>query len=347
MQKSRSISTSPPVIPVILCGGSGTRLWPVSDEYHPKQFLKLLGEFSLLQNTALRAIRISGAAPESVVTVTTVKLLEEVRRHMEDAHPDLARHIVCEPFARNTAAAVALAATYVERNFGADALMWILPADHHIARENALKESFSQGLSLAAQDFLVTFGIRPTRPDTGYGYIRAGEALDGGAGYAAQAFIEKPNFETARALAAEGLLWNSGMFLFRTGAALTQFRLHAPEISQSLARYESMPETSFDKAVMEKSERVAVIPCDPGWSDVGSWESLWEIKPKDSQGNVIEGEARCHDASGCLILSRNKLIACAGLENIVVVETDDAILIADRRNPEALRALTQSMRGGA
>jgi len=349
------------VIPVILCGGSGTRLWPASRESHPKQFLNLMGDYSLLQDTVMRAFRIGGGNAANLVTVTLAGLADKVLAQLAAINPAATQHVLCEPAARNTAAAIAFAASYVDRMFGSDTYMWILPADHHIADEKALAEAFRLGLEAAEKGYLATFGIQPGRAETGYGYIRVGAALgDDKSVRQAEAFVEKPDVATAQSyLEAGNYLWNSGMFLFSTQTILEEYAVSAPEILNSVKMamkngkrrweaaahpYEIIPAEPFDKAIMEKSSRVAVVPCNPAWSDIGSWESLWEIRKKDKNGNATEGRTACYETRNCLIQAKNKLIACAGVENIVVIETADALLIADRSNGDAMRALVKTLK---
>ena len=348
------------IVPVILCGGSGTRLWPASREDRPKQFLSLMDDFSLLQNTMKRALRTAGAQADHIVTVTLGSLSEQVAEHLSALDPAAAQHILCEPSARNTAAAVALAAAYVQENFGEDAMMWVLPADHHIGDENALAMAFRHALKAAEDGYLVTFGIQPTRPDTGYGYILLGDKFSDGEIFQAARFVEKPNRDIAQTyLDAGNYMWNSGMFLFSAGVVLEQYSTHADDVLSAVqeslkaasvprepdpALYAVIPKCPFDVAIMEKSAKVAIVPCNPAWSDIGSWESLWEIRNKDMNGNVIEGLAACFDTKNCLIQSESRLIACAGLENIVVIESGDALLIADRSNADAMRVLVGGLK---
>jgi mannose-1-phosphate guanylyltransferase len=353
--------TSPTIVPVILCGGSGTRLWPASREQLPKQFLPLIDDRSLLQNTLLRALYVAGAAAKNVVTVTHASLTEQVRFQLASITPAAAQHILSEPCARNTAAAVAYAAAYAQRIFGEDALLWILPADHYIGNEDEMTKAFLEAAHAAESGHLVTFGIRPTRPETGYGYLRLGTPLHGNV-YRAAAFVEKPNAPTAASYVADGhYLWNSGMFLFEVATLLNEYKIHAPDVLKQsyLAMdtaanpaaadesfYSKIPEMPFDKAIMEKSARVAVVPCDPAWSDIGSWESLWEIGEKDAAGNVIAGNAVCAESQGCLIHAQKRLITLAGVENIVVIDTGDAVLIANRSDGDAMRSLVRTLKGG-
>ncbi len=350
--------TKPLIVPVILCGGSGTRLWPASREKHPKQFLNLMNDFSLLQNTMRRALRVCGADASSLVTVTLGKLKNSVSAHIAEIDENGTKHILCEPAARNTAAAVAFAAEYVSRNFGEDAILWILPADHHIADENILGQSLCDALDAARAGKLVTFGITPTRADTGYGYIRAKDApADKGVMDVAE-FVEKPNLATAEKYIADGnYLWNSGMFLFTAQSVLAHYAELAPNILSGVRRsmqsdaqnpcadtYTVIEQIPFDKAIMEKSKNAAVVPCNPQWSDIGSWESLWDIMPKDKHNNVVQGKAALHNAQGCLVQSKDRLIAIAGLDNIVVVESGDAILIADKTDADSMKALVTRLK---
>lgn len=346
------------IVPVILCGGSGTRLWPASRENHPKQFLSLLDDFSLLQNTLRRALRVSGADASSAVVVTLCAMEQAVRDHMSDINPDAAQHVLCEPSARNTAAAVALAADYVAKTFGENAILWVLPADHHIARESALATAFQYALQAAKDNRLVTFGITPTRADTGYGYIRAGRADESGHALTVDSFVEKPNLAKAQSyLADPAYLWNSGMFVFSAKAVLEQYDAHAPAILSgvrasvaesaqrpAVAAYNAIESTPFDKSIMEQAANVAVIPCNPEWSDIGSWESLWEISDKDSSGNVLEGRAVTHNTEGCLVQSKTRLIAVSGLKDIVVIETEDAILISNKSDNDSMKQLVTALK---
>jgi len=348
------------IVPVILCGGSGTRLWPHSRENHPKQFLNLFGEKSLLQETATRAMRVASAAENNIVTVTLDDLRAKVIEQLVAIGPGTQNHILSEPSPRNTAAAIAYAALYIRSIFGDNAYAWILPADHHIQNEQALRDALMAGLKAARQGYIVTFGIKPTRPETGYGYINVGEPMEGGSARKVKEFVEKPDKETAQSYLKEGTyLWNSGMFLFQTDTVLRQFDEHAPEILMQVRKsmeagkpdlpnaelYAKVAKQPFDKAIMEKTGDVAVVPCDPEWSDIGSWESLWEIREKDKNGNVIEERVVCHDTKNCVILAEGKrLVACTGIEDLVIIETPDALLIANRTNTNSLKDLVEKLK---
>jgi mannose-1-phosphate guanylyltransferase/mannose-6-phosphate isomerase len=348
------------IIPVILCGGSGTRLWPASREHRPKQFLRLVDNFSLLQNTMMRALRVSGARSKDLVTVTHAALAPQVKAQLSALSAAAAQHVLSEPASRNTAAAIAYAVAYIDRTFGKDTLMWVLPSDHYIGNEDEMALALHEALPAAREGSLVTFGIRPTRPETGYGYIRLGEALSRNTIYRAEAFVEKPDRATAAGyITAENYLWNSGMFLFSTRTLLEEYKKLAPGILKAVYQamdnglhpteaghdyYASIADAPFDKTIMEKSSRVAVVPCDPAWSDIGSWESLWEIGRKDGDGNVITGNAVCHGTRGCLIHAQKRLLTCAGLENMIVVDAGDAVLVANRNNSDAMHALVKNLK---
>lgn len=250
-------------VPVILCGGSGLRLRDGTGEATPKQFLRLPDGNSFLQATALRAQRVCGANPQDIIAVTIEDYAEETAAHLPHAR------ILIEPAARNTAPAVAGAALHVAETLGVDKALWILPADHHVRDEEKLFPAFRRALEAAHAGHIAAFGIPPTRPETGYGYIRP----DGG-------FIEKPDNEKALALLETGeWLWNSGMFVAVAATLLAEYLAHAPDILKNVRcrNYEALEKTPFDRAIMEKTSRMAVIPCDPGWSDVGTRESLKKV----------------------------------------------------------------------
>jgi mannose-1-phosphate guanylyltransferase / mannose-6-phosphate isomerase len=340
-----------PIIPVVLCGGAGSRLWPLSGVNSSKPFLNFSGENSLLQETIVRALRVSGAPEQQLVVVTLDAMRNEVAAHISAW---MHARILAEPCARNTAAAIAFAALYVRQEFGGDAVMWVLPADHVIGSEDALREAMFEAQQSAASNHLVTFGIQPTRPDTGYGYILRGEALAGGKTYAVSRFIEKPDVKTAQAYVDSGAyLWNSGMFVFRADDVLAELRLHAPQIMRTAddlesfaAAYGDMDDAPFDKAVMEKSTRASVVPCDARWSDVGSWGGLWDSCAKDAAGNVALGEGVFHESSNCLIHAKSgRKVVCIGVEDIVVIEAGDTVLVTDRRNADALKAFVGVQEG--
>lgn len=351
------------IIPVILCGGSGTRLWPLSRYGTPKQFLKLLDEYTLLQRTVIRTLDILGGDPSDVVTVTLGHMRDETAKQYEEIFPLLRRHILLEPEARNTAAAVAFAAQYVAAEFGRDSLLWILPADHYIGDEGALKTAVMTAVKAAEKDHLVTFGIHPTRPETGYGYIRKAQSLNGSGSYRVQQFLEKPKRDVAIKFVDSGqYLWSSGMHLCKAQTIRDNFMRYAPETWQTVENslngainprqpmkhfYKRIKKEPFETAVLEKSDAVAVIPCDPKWTDVGCWESLWEMKNKDHSGNALDGNAVCHDTKNSMIMAQDRLITCVGLENVIVIDAGDSVLVADKNNTESLKAMVQNLQNMA
>jgi mannose-1-phosphate guanylyltransferase/mannose-1-phosphate guanylyltransferase/mannose-6-phosphate isomerase len=328
--------TSPPIRPVILSGGAGTRLWPLSRADRPKQFLALAGEESLLKATARRA-----AAWGLPIVVAGREQALAVRGEVPDAR------LVLEPAARGTAAAVALAALEAAEG----ELLLVMPSDHHIEDEAAFRAAVEAAEPLARQGWLVTFGIAPDRAETGYGYIRRGEALAPGA-YRAERFAEKPDRDTAAAWLAEGgWNWNAGIFLFGREALLDSLGEHAPGLLAAVqSDFEAAPATSIDKAVMEKADRVAVVPVAMGWSDVGSWEALHALGPLDSEGNLLTGDVVAPGSRDCLVRSEGPVVVALGVEGLVIVATERAVLVVPRgdsqRVKEAIDALEARPRPG-
>ena len=343
---------------MILLGGAGTRLWPISRTTLPKPLAPLIGDDSLLQQTARRVI--TCAAPEDVITVGARSHDFMVRRQLAEVAPELGAHRLLEPSGRNTAAAIALAALYAGDRFGADAVLWVCPSDHLVTDPAALQNAVALALPVAAAGELVTFGITPARPETGYGYIRAGAPLPAAGGVRRVArFVEKPARAAAEALLAEGdCYWNSGIFLFRADRVRAELGAHAPAILEAVERayaalsevpggafevpqdaYARVPAAPIDTAVMEFAERIAVLPCDPVWSDLGSWQALWEQLPQDASGNAVRGQAFLDASEGCLVHAEGRLVACAGLRDVAVVETADAVLVTDRHDTDAGRRL--------
>ncbi len=355
------------VIPVILCGGSGTRLWPLSRAHYPKQFLSLAGESgrSLLQGTVLRAARLEGAGPPLIITHQDHRfLVAEQLREMEAA-PEA---ILLEPMARNTAPAAAVASLWaLERH--PDALLLILPSDHIVRDEAAFTQAVEAGVAPARSGGLVTFGIVPTRPETGYGYIKAGEPLEGKSGpdgrgpFRIERFVEKPDRETAaRYLESGRYLWNSGMFLFRPDAYLDELGRFHPEMLQWCRKavegltadldfhripsdaFQSCPSGSMDEVVMERTRRGVVVPAGFPWSDVGSWAALWEVAERDDRGNAVKGDCLLLDTADSYIHSTGRLVAALGLRGHVVVETADAVLVAPKERVQEVKEVVRRLR---
>lgn len=349
------------VIPVLMAGGSGTRLWPVSREILPKQLVALAGDDTLLQRTARRFLKVAPAG--DVVCVGAEPQAFLVRQQLEAVDPDLAGRMILEPAGRNTAAAVALAALHARAEGREDAVLWVCPADHLISDVDALLDAVRAALPAARAGELATFGIRPDRADPGLGYIRLGAAGGGGV-HRVERFVEKPDADRAEAMLAEGgWLWNSGIFLFRADRILEELRTHAPDLLAAVeaafaagARdaegnfrlpreaFAAVPARPIDKAVMERSERVVVVPCDPGWSDLGSWQALWERLPRDERGNAVTGDGLVVGASGCLIRAEDRLVVLAGVRDLAVIDTADALLVAPRDDADAVRAAVSALK---
>jgi mannose-1-phosphate guanylyltransferase/mannose-6-phosphate isomerase len=345
-----------PIVPVILAGGSGTRLWPVSRAAFPKHLVELTGSQSLLQATAERVLRTAPA--DRVITITAASQAVLVRRQLQACAPALTENLLLEPLPRNTAAAVGLAALHAARKWGGSALLWICASDHLILDSDRLLEAVRLGAVAARSGHLVTFGITPSRAETGFGWIEAGEALGQAPGvHVVRRFVEKPPRAEAEAmLAAGGHCWNSGMFLMRADAVLGELRRFEPalvtgleEIAARMAAgpggeippelFAALPSLPIDKAVMERSDRVAMVPCDPQWSDIGSWRALWELAPHDAAGNAVAGDVLLQDAHNNLVKAEHRLVALAGVRDLAVIETPDAVLVADKERGEPIKEL--------
>lgn len=337
---------------IILAGGSGTRFWPLSRAQYPKQVLRLLGSESMLQATCGRLL--PRIPPERLAVVTAASQAEVIRL---DLHRQKLGNVKLwlEPEGKNTAPAVALAARLMGEDSGAD-IMAVFPADHFIRDTAAFHQALDQGAALAQAGFLVTFGIIPTRPDTGYGYLKAGDPLTAG-GLKVTAFIEKPELFRAKAfLDAGGYYWNSGIFLFRRDVFLTALARHLPVLHQGLqgitpgvapealaAAYRGLPSISLDHGLMEKADNVAVVPVNMGWSDVGTWSALHELCPADQGGNVILGRALDLDSRDSLIFSQDRLVATIGLKDMIVVDTADATLVCPRERVQEVKNLVAEL----
>jgi len=346
------------LIPVILSGGAGTRLWPLSRELYPKQLLALLGPRTMLQQTALRVAGLDCVAPVVVCNEAHRFLVAEQLRAIKLAP----RAIVLEPFGRNTAPAIALAALAALRDAGSvDPLLLVLPADHVIRDTARFQHAVRTAIPAAEQGQLATFGIVPGTPETGYGYIQRGAPQ--GAVYAIARFVEKPDLAHAQQfLAAGDYYWNSGMFLFRAGRYLSELARLVPEMAAACRAafesgradldftrvdadaFERCPSDSIDYAVMEKTAGAVVVPLDAGWSDVGSWSALYEASDADADGNVAHGDVLQEDSSGCYLYAESRLVATVGLRDHVVVETKDAVLVAPRNRVQDVKKLVNRLK---
>lgn len=340
------------LVPVIMSGGAGTRLWPVSREGHPKPFMKLADGETLIEKTYRRAAKLPGViqtdGKSKLITVTNrdYYFMSRDELHKADANGSF----LLEPCGRNTAPAITMAAHRVQDKFGPDALMLVLSADHLIRDEVAFAEAVQKAVQLASSDanYLVTFGIVPTAPETGFGYIKAGGELKGG--YQVEAFVEKPDVAIAQKYLDSGsYFWNSGMFCFSAGQFLKQLSMYAPEVGEACAKcwaalkdnasleetmleipeplFQQVPDISVDYAVMERSNCVAVVPSDIGWSDIGSWNAIRDLVEPDSQNNRAYGDAIFVNSQNTFVQSEDRLVAAVGLDNVMIIDTPDALLV--------------------
>ncbi len=346
--------------PVILSGGSGTRLWPVSRARHPKQLYPLVSDRTMLQDTVLRLHGEKNIAAPLIIANQEHRffIAEQLREvGISDAE------IVLEPVGRNTAPAIAAAAELLLRD-DPDAVMAVLSADHAIGNVGAFRKAIGEAAVLAVEGSLVTLGVVPTAPDTGYGYIkRADEALTSGDAWPVAEFVEKPDLSTAESYVSSGeYYWNAGIFIFRADRYLEELAAFRPDIRSAAGQavesgkrdmdyfrlgapeFEACPPDSIDYAVTEKTDQAVVIPVDIAWSDVGSWRALWEIGDGDAQGNVLQGDVLHVDTKNSYLRAEKRLIATAGIRDLVVVETADAVLVAPRDQVHKVRDLVQSLK---
>jgi len=343
--------------PVLLSGGVGSRLWPVSREGHPKQFLPLAGDVTMLQETLQRTAGLKAAAPLVVCNEEHRFMVAEQLRQLDLQ----AGALILEPKGRNTAPAVALAAVQAVTT-DPESVLLVLPADHLIKNVDAFVAAVDKALPLAGEGRLMTFGVVPTAPETGYGYIKCGPVLADDL-YQLERFVEKPDADTARDYLEDGgYLWNSGMFLLRAQSYLDELAKRAPDIlsccQQAMAAatvdmhfvrpdaeiFERCPSDSIDYAVMEKTDTGGVVSLDCGWSDVGSWSALWEVAERDPQDNVSRGDVIVDNCRGSYFRSDSRLVAATGVENLVVIETADAILVADREKVQDVKRIVNTLR---
>ena len=342
--------------PVIMAGGSGTRFWPLSRKLRPKQFLPLASKLPLINDTVKR---MEGLAPLSNTYVVCGRVHAPRVRAMVKRLP--AKNVLVEPQARNTAPAIGLAAATIAAR-DPDAVLIVLPSDHHIADVPGFQRVLEDAAAVAREGFLVTIGITPNRPETGYGYIRVGQTLSGKAKKVA-AFVEKPDAATAEGYLASGdYLWNAGIFVFRADTILSAFATHMPETEhpleairaaarkknakQVVARmFPRLTATSIDYGVMEKAGNLAVLPGSFGWSDVGSFAALPEVRPADARGNVVSGDrALVVDSDGCVVLADKRLIAVVGMKDVVVVDSGDALLVVPKEKSQDVRKAVEELK---
>jgi len=350
-----------PLIPVILSGGAGTRLWPVSRRAHPKPFMQLADGESLAEKTWARARAVAGRAP--VLTVTSRDYYFFTRDlYGKDKEETREAVFLLEPLGRNTAPAIGLAAMYIRENMGEEACMLVMPADHLVRDQRNFEAAVQEARELAAMGLLVTFGIHPTHAETGYGYIKAGEPLTVSGGYRVAAFVEKPDLETAvKYLDSGDYLWNSGMFCFQAGAILEALARHAPQVYDAVGRvwsameagrspleipaepFAECPSISIDYAVMERADNCAVVTGDFGWSDIGSWKAISELYESDQAGNRIRGKAVMVQSRDCFVQGNERLVAAVGVSDLVIVDTGDAVLVADRERAQDVKEVVSQL----
>jgi mannose-1-phosphate guanylyltransferase / mannose-6-phosphate isomerase len=348
----------PEIQPIILSGGAGSRLWPLSRSLFPKQLLALTGERSLIQDTVLRVQAGTFARPLIICNVEHRFLIAEQMREVEISP----QAIVLEPVGRNTAPAACIAALMVAEN-DPGAVMLLMPADHIVRNTTAFLQAVESAVAAARQKHLVTFGLTPDSPETGYGYIRRGAAVSGlGTCFAVDRFVEKPDEPTAAAYVASGeYCWNSGMFAFEAGIFLAELERLEPELlmhcREALAKgkkdldffrldgsaFAKAKSISVDYAVMERTDKAVIVPVEMGWSDVGSWESLWNVTTRDELGNAIKGDILHSAARNCYLRSEGPLVAAVGVEDLIVVATQDAVLVTHKRTSQDVKRIVEQL----
>lgn len=344
------------IIPVILCGGRGTRLWPISREDYPKQFISIDGNLTLFEST-LNRINVFPNIDHIVVTCNE-KHKFYIKNIVKKYNKNI--NIILEPTSRDTAAAIALAALSVEQ-IAKDPILLVLPADHAISNDNDFCESILAALSLAKQDYILTFGIKPSMPETGFGYIEQGKPI--GTGYTISRFVEKPDISTANKMIKVGTyLWNSGIYLMSSSIFLHELKIYEPEI-ESLCRsawknhkekdsffypdkvkFASIPAKSIDYAIMEHTSKAVVFPLKVDWNDLGSWERIYQVSKKDDKDNVILGDVLLEDSSRCYVNSRNRLVATIGVNDLSIIETQDAILVSSRQRTQDVKKIVKRLK---
>ncbi len=345
----------PKIQPVILAGGTGSRLWPLSRELYPKQLLQLIDETSLLQTTVLRVSQLTEVLPPLLVVGEEHRFI--TRRQVDGLGLGESCSILLEPIGRNTAPAVCGAVEYCAKEMADDTILLVLPADHLILRKEAFQDVVTKAVGLAMDGKIVTFGITPQHPETGYGYIEQGD------GDSVKSFCEKPDLATAKSYVEQGnYFWNSGMFAFSIKTFREEMERFAPEMlscmreSVLLGKIDGnffrldegsmtrSPSDSIDYALMEKTDRAAVVAAELEWSDIGSWHALWEVSEKDSNGNVSQGDVIMEDTKNCLIRSEDNLVTTVGLEDTLVIETSDAVLVAPLSRAQDVKKIVSRLK---
>jgi len=365
---------------VILAGGGGSRLWPLSREMYPKQLLKLTGENSLFQSTFLRLNDLIPA--KNIITITNDLHLNEINTQLEEINQNHNHSTIGEPVGRNTAPAIGLATLFIQnlQTDNSDPVIFVTPSDHLIQNNETFLNAVKEGIELAENGYIVTFGIKPSKPETGYGYIKIQGGIFCGEGskkchpdskncypdskncgghnrYKVEEFKEKPDFETAKKyLEAGTYFWNSGIFMFKASTMLEEMRLHCPDVLAELNKldltkdfidkeaYQAIPSISIDYAVMEKSDKIALIACDCGWNDLGSWEAIYDAMEKDSDKNYTKGDVITIDTEGSYVYSSSRLISTIGVKDLVIIETEDAILVCDKSRTQDVKTVFEKLK---
>lgn len=343
--------------PVILCGGSGTRLWPASRLDRPKQFLKLLGPYSSFQETLLRVRDLADG--REIIIVTGAAMIDLVQQQAREIEASVV--VLVEPEARDSAPAVAAAAAYLE-TIDPEAVALILAADHHVGEVGLFKDAARLASQAAAKGLIVTFGVRPTGPATGFGYIRPGPALDAEGVFKVAAFVEKPDLALAQAYVAEGYLWNSGNFAFKASTMLSELERFEPSIVSAVrasvatgelgdgclrldaASFNGAARKSLDYAVMERTELAAVVPAAFSWSDLGAWDAIWGASPQDGHGNAAQGDVTLVDTRGVLARSTGPFVGAIGVSDLMIVAEPDAVLVCRRDDAQAVKTLVDRLK---
>lgn len=337
---------------IILAGGSGSRLWPLSRDEFPKQLLSFDESESLLQKTFKRLCSFS--KPDEIVTITNIKHYQNIKLQLNNI--DKSNIVIGEPLGRNTAPAIASTLEYFKQKGASDDIVLIVPSDHLIKNIDAFNRTVEQGKVLAEQGYIVTFGIKPDYPETGYGYIKVKEKLS--AGYKVEKFVEKPDLETAKKYLASGeYYWNGGIFIGKISTFLSEFKKYTPDIYSNISDlnfsedskikysvYEKMPSISIDYAIMEKSDKIALVELQSDWNDLGSWQSIYNIKEKDKDGNVLTGKIVVDNVKNSFIYSQKEIVAVSGLENIILVETEDAIMACKLDESQNVKKLYEKLK---
>lgn len=337
---------------IILAGGSGSRLWPLSRELYPKQLLNFTGKNSLLQATFERLQKCMPA--ENILSITNTKHIANVRMQLKDLCTEPL--ILSEPVSKNTAPAIALSAKYIFQNAGHEEIILAVPSDHLINDIEGFKSAIQKGEELAQQGYIVTFGVKPSYCETGFGYIKSGAQI--GEGYKVMQFSEKPDIKTAQEyLQDKTCFWNSGIFMFKASVLLNELQKHCPEIFEIIANidlqnkreipfveFDKMPNISIDYALMEKSDNVVMTELNRDWKDLGSWDAIYDVSKKDKNNNVFVGHVMDEGSKNCLVYSSSKLVATIGLEDTVIVETEDAILACKKDRTQDVKHIYEKLK---